>query len=79
MTDRSGCVVLTDTPGWANSAAMTIAGIDNDTPDPVGGKILRDDNGQATGIFIDKAMDLIEQHLPAPTKSDYRAALLERR
>jgi hypothetical protein len=62
--------------GWANSAAMKIAGIDNDTPDPVGGKILRDDNGQATGIFIDKAMGLIGQHLPPPNKEDYRAALL---
>lgn len=62
--------------GWANSKAMQIAGIDNDTPDPVGGKILRDDNGQATGIFVDMAMDLIEQHLPPPNKEDYRAALL---
>ncbi len=62
--------------GWANSAAMKIAGINNDTADPVGGKILRDDNGQATGIFIDKAMGLIGQHLPPPNKEDYRAALL---
>ncbi len=62
--------------GWANTAAMRVAGIDNDTPDPVGGKIVRDDNGQATGIFIDKAMDLIAGHLPAADKDDYRAALL---
>lgn len=62
--------------GWANSAAMKIAGIDNDTADPVGGKILRDDNGQATGVFIDLAMDLIELHLPPPNKEDYRASLL---
>ncbi|MBT8089539.1 MAG: amidohydrolase [Gammaproteobacteria bacterium] len=61
--------------GWANSAAMKLAGIDNDTPDPVGGKILRDDNGQATGVFIDLAMDLIERQLPKPEKSDYRQAL----
>ena len=61
--------------GWANSAAMKLAGIDNDTPDPVGGKILRDDNGHATGIFVDLAMDLIDIHLPKPEKSDYRQAL----
>ena len=61
---------------WANSAAMKIAGIDNDTPDPVGGKILRDDNGHATGIFIDKAMELMVAHLPEADKGDYRAALL---
>jgi predicted amidohydrolase YtcJ len=62
--------------GWANSAAMKIAGIDNDTADPVGGKILRDDNGKATGVFIDLAMDLIELHLPPPNKEDYRTSLL---
>ncbi|MGI9238273.1 MAG: amidohydrolase [Woeseiaceae bacterium] len=62
--------------GWANSAAMKIAGIDNDIPDPVGGKILRDDNGQATGVFIDNAMNLIEKHLPTLNKNDYRTALL---
>jgi predicted amidohydrolase YtcJ len=61
--------------GWANSAAMNIAGIDADTPDPVGGKIIRDANGRATGIFIDKAMDLIEAHEPQIDKSDMRAAI----
>lgn len=61
--------------GWANSAAMAIAGIDRDTPDPVGGKILRDANGDATGIFIDNAMDLIERHVPPPDKDDVREAI----
>ncbi len=61
--------------GWANSAAMRLAGIDADTPDPVGGKIIRDDNGHATGIFIDKAMELIQARIPAPSKDDGRAAI----
>ncbi len=61
--------------GWANSAAMRLAGIDEDTPDPVGGKIIRDANGHATGIFIDKAMGLISRHVPSPDKDDYHAAL----
>ncbi len=60
--------------GWANSRAMEIAGIDDDTPDPVGGKILRDENGKATGVFIDKAMGLIASHVPNPDKDDIRAA-----
>jgi predicted amidohydrolase YtcJ len=34
--------------GWANSAALEIAGIDADTPDPVGGKIVRDTSGKST-------------------------------
>ena len=58
---------------WANTAAMAIAGIDDDTLDPVGGKIIRDESGKATGVFIDKAMDLVEQHIPAPTKADFRS------
>ena len=41
--------------GWANSAALDIAGIDDDTPDPIGGKIVRNSSGKATGILIDKA------------------------
>ena len=61
--------------GWANSAAMRLAGIDEDTPDPVGGKIVRDANGHATGIFIDKAMALIAKQVPGPDKDDYRDAL----
>jgi predicted amidohydrolase YtcJ len=64
--------------GWANSKAMEIAGITDDTPDPVGGKILRDDNGRATGVLIDKAMGLVSAQIPPPDKDDirelYRAA-----
>ena len=60
--------------GWANSKALQIAGIDADTPDPVGGKIIRDSNGNATGVLIDNAMALIEKHVPDPTRSDIREA-----
>ncbi len=63
--------------GWANSKAIEIAGIDDDTPDPIGGKIVRDGSGKATGILIDKAMALIAQHVPAPDKDDIREAYLE--
>lgn len=61
---------------WVNSTALDIAGIDDDTPDPVGGKIIRDSRGKATGILIDKAMNLVREHVPTPTKADYRQALL---
>ena len=63
---------------WANSKAMEIAGITDDTPDPVGGKIVRDANGKATGIFIDKAEDLLKAKIPQPDWDEirevYRAA-----
>jgi predicted amidohydrolase YtcJ len=62
--------------GWANSKAMELAGIDDDTPDPVGGKIHRDSEGRATGILVDNAMDLVSSIVPPPDKDDYRMAFL---
>ncbi|MDJ0905290.1 MAG: amidohydrolase [Woeseiaceae bacterium] len=63
---------------WANSKAMEIAGITDDTPDPIGGKILRDSSGRATGVFIDKAEDLLKAKIPKPDWDEirgvYRAA-----
>ncbi len=51
---------------WANSAALRRAGVTRDTPDPPGGKIVRDAAGEPTGVLIDTAMDLVERHVPAP-------------
>jgi predicted amidohydrolase YtcJ len=62
--------------GWANSKALALAGIDNDTPDPVGGKIMRDDNGVATGTLIDAAMSFVSVKVPPSDKDDYRRAFL---
>jgi predicted amidohydrolase YtcJ len=60
--------------GWANSRALQIAGIDRNTPDPVGGRIVRDGDGNATGILIDTAMALVEKHVPDPTRREIREA-----
>jgi predicted amidohydrolase YtcJ len=46
---------------------MRLAGIDANTPDPAGGRILRDASGRPTGVFIDNAMDLITTKLPMPS------------
>lgn len=62
--------------GWANSKAMELAGINDDTPDPVGGKIHRDNRGRATGVLVDNAMDLVSAVVPQPDKDDYRKAFL---
>lgn len=63
--------------GWANSAALRIAGITRDTPDPVGGRIERDANGDATGVLVDAAMELVSGKIPPPRGSDRDAALSE--
>ncbi|MEO7071495.1 MAG: amidohydrolase [Rhodanobacter sp.] len=61
--------------GWANTAAMKLAGIDRHTTDPSGGRIERDADGNPTGIFVDAATDLIASKVPAPTASERAAAL----
>ena len=63
--------------GWANSVALELAGITDDTPDPIGGKIVRDDAGKATGVLIDKAMDMLDNIEPKPNKEELRAAFLK--
>jgi len=49
---------------WANRTALAEAGIDDETPDPSGGKIHRDRNGRATGILVDEAMSLVLDRIP---------------
>ena len=52
---------------WVNSKALQIAGIDQNTPDPTGGEIVRDNNGEATGVLKDAAQGLVTQYIPEPT------------
>jgi predicted amidohydrolase YtcJ len=51
----------------ANSAVLNAAGITKTTPDPQGGKIDRDANGEATGIIRETAQGLIDKVIPPPT------------
>ncbi len=54
----------------ANTAAMNAVGITNDTPDPEGGAIRRDENGLATGMIIDTAMAPFAALSPDPTREE---------
>lgn len=60
---------------WVNSKALALAGISKDTLDPPGGEIIRDANGEPTGVLIDNAMYLVQRNIPAPTQTEKRAAL----
>jgi predicted amidohydrolase YtcJ len=53
---------------WVNTRALTLAGITDSTPDPAGGRILRDDAGRASGVLVDAAMDLVADRIPAATR-----------
>jgi predicted amidohydrolase YtcJ len=48
----------------ANSAALKIAGVTRDTPDPSGGVIEHDARGELSGIVKDNAMELVAKFLP---------------
>jgi predicted amidohydrolase YtcJ len=59
----------------ANSAALQAAGITAQTPDPQGGKIDRDDKGQATGILRETAQGLVRAKIPKPTAEQRRRGM----
>jgi predicted amidohydrolase YtcJ len=61
--------------GWGNSKALELAGITRDTVSPAGGEILKDANGEPTGVLIDNAMNLVSAVIPAPNQSEIAAAL----
>ncbi|HWN69511.1 MAG TPA: amidohydrolase [Haliangium sp.] len=49
---------------WVNGKALALAGITADTPDPPGGRIVRDRAGAPTGVLVDTAMDLVDRVMP---------------
>lgn len=52
---------------WLNTAALAAAGITSETPDPFGGRIVRDANGDPTGLLLERAVELATPHLPEPS------------
>jgi predicted amidohydrolase YtcJ len=56
----------------ANSAALEIAGVDRDTPDPEGGRIERDSGGDPTGVLVEDAADLVSRHVPELSEQEQR-------
>ena len=62
---------------WANSAALALAGITAETPDPADGRIERLPDGSPQGTLHEGAASLVAAVAPAPTPDDEYAALLE--
>lgn len=56
---------------WGNKKAFEVAGITEDTPAPSGGEILRDANGNLTGILLNRARTLLEDAVPEPTQDEF--------
>ena len=61
----------------ANSAALRLAGITSQTPEPPGGEIVRDAQGNPTGDLKDSAMDLVFKVIP-PLSHEQRLRAVRR-
>ena len=61
---------------WVNTRALETAGITADTPDPPGGRIVRDDDGAPTGILLETAAQLLIRQIPAPSDEEVIVAVL---
>ena len=61
----------------ANSAALRLAGVTAQTPNPPGGVIVRDAQGNPTGVLKDAAKDLVIKVIP-PLSRDQRLRAMRR-
>ncbi len=56
--------------GLANAAALQAAGIEAQSADPDGGRIVRRDDGAPAGVLVDRAMDLVTPIIPPPSPEE---------
>lgn len=72
-------VLLKGRRGFAivvNGRALALAGVTPDTPTPSGGEIVRDGDGEPTGVFLNRAQALIYDAMPEPTLEQQERRLL---
>ncbi len=60
---------------WVNTAALNLANITDDTPNPKDGVIQRDSKGHATGALLENAMALVENIVPVPSMEHLAKAI----
>ena len=63
--------------GIANSKAIEISGVSETTGIPFGGEIRKNEDGSLQGIFTERALGLIMNHIPAFTFAEYKNMILE--
>lgn len=72
-------VYLTRVDGHAalvNAKALELSGVSAQTPDPEGGRFIRDAAGNLTGILIDRAQGIVSRTVPPATRDELKAAIL---
>lgn len=62
---------------WVNSAALELAGIGADTPDPADGRIVRDEQGVPTGLLLEWAARMVTDRIPVPSAGTVLDAVLD--
>jgi predicted amidohydrolase YtcJ len=62
--------------GLASARALREANLTASTPDPAGGRIIRDRAGAPAGVLVDRAMDAVTRLIPPPTDPELEATLL---
>jgi predicted amidohydrolase YtcJ len=61
----------------ANSAALNLAGITKDTPNPFGGEISKDkQSGEPNGMLLDSAQGLVRRRVPPTSAEDAERAVV---
>ncbi|QTH62818.1 amidohydrolase [Psychrosphaera ytuae] len=60
---------------WLNTKAMELAGITRNSISPEGGEIIKDKDGNPTGVLIDNAEVLVMEKIPAPSQAEMALAL----
>jgi len=60
---------------WANTPALKLANIAPSTPDPQNGQIQRDTQGNATGILLETAMELVSRSIPESSINEIADAI----
>ncbi|MDX6305822.1 MAG: hypothetical protein QOI77_2791 [Blastocatellia bacterium] len=59
-----------------NSAALKIAGITKETPNPFGGEISKDKSGEPNGMLLDAAQGIVRRHIPPTSPADDERAIV---
>jgi predicted amidohydrolase YtcJ len=60
---------------WVNAKALEVGGIDEQTPHPKGGRIVRGPDGRLNGVLIDRAMGLVSRNIPVATSQQIQRHL----
>src|SRR5690606_11788955 len=60
---------------WVNSTMLELAGINNQTPNPEFGEVVKNENGEPTGLLLEHAVGLVTKAMPMDLK--HKEQLLE--